>query len=132
MSVRPGKWLASDGGGLTISEVSGRTLSGSFRSTEGRVSPDESFDVIGFTNGKVVGFTVLWERDGGPNANSLAVWAGRYFEAGEGQKGALGDHTRERIECNWHLHRLFQEDGSTPNNMWEGSHVGYAVFYWKD
>ena len=50
------------------------------------------------TDGKLIGFTVLWKNQSEQHG-SLTAFAGRCLAKGE--KDGLGDSSRERIEAQW-------------------------------
>jgi hypothetical protein len=80
------------------------------------------------TDGMLIGFTVLWKNQSEQHA-SLTTFAGRYLAKGE--QDGLGDSSRERIEAQWHLARLHDnDDPSKPHAMWETFLTNSAVWYW--
>ena len=60
---------------------------------------------------------------------SLTSFTGRYLAKGE--RDGLGDSSRERIEAQWHLARLYDDDDpGKPHAMWETFIANSAVWYW--
>ena len=49
----------------------------------------------------------------------------------KGEQDGLGDSSRERIEAQWHLARLYADDDpGKPHRMWEMFLTNSAVWYW--
>lgn len=129
MSIRPGKWLGEAGGGLTIESIEGAVLIGHYTTKVGRVPSDQHFRTIGLTDGRLISFCTLWQEQD-REAQSSTAWVGRYIPAGV--HDGYGDASKERIECNWNLHRLVSGDENSPTAMWEANLSGYSILYWME
>jgi hypothetical protein len=127
--VRPGKWLGNNGGGLEITSIANGQLIGRYQTAVGRPRATEWFPAYGATDGVLIGFSVLWKNDTGEHG-SLTSWTGRHLDAGV--PDGLGDHSRERIEMQWHLARLKRDDDpASPYAMWEIFITNYSVLYFN-
>ena len=129
MTIRNGRWLGRNGGGLEILSIgSDAHFTGRYQTKVGLPDPNAWFDAHGMTDGALIGFTVLWKNQAEQHA-SLATFTGRYLAAGE-QDGS-GDASKERIEALWHLARLNdQDDPSKPHAMWDTFITNASVWYW--
>lgn len=119
--IRSGIWLGRSGkSGLTLKIKEGK-VSGTINSAHGRPSPSENFDLLGFTDGELIGFSVLW-KNSKKHYHSVASWTGRYVKDGDG----------ERIEAAWHLCRKYSDKVLTvENQIWESFIGGHDVFFYK-
>lgn len=129
MGIRQGKWLGKNGGGLTIESINGTLIVGTYRTNVGRVPSDRGFQTTGFTDGRLISFCTLWQSHD-INAQSSTAWVGRYI--GPGVNDGYGDSSRERIECNWNLHRLTVGSEEAPTDMWEANLSSYSILYWSE
>jgi len=129
MTIRVGRWLGRNGGGLEILSVEpGARFTGRYQTKVGMPDPNAWFDAYGMTDGTLIGFTVLWKNASEAHA-SLTTFAGRYLAKGE--QDGLGDASRERIEAQWVLARLCDDDDpGKPHAMWETFLSNSAVWYW--
>ncbi|MDM0113509.1 avidin/streptavidin family protein [Variovorax sp. J22R133] len=129
MSIRTGRWLGRNGGGLEILAVApGGHVSARYQTKVGKPNPNAWFDAHGMTDGRLIGFTVLWQNSTEQHG-SLATFTGRYLGAGDAD--GFGDSARERIEAQWHLARLFDDDDpGKPHAMWETFLTNATVLYW--
>ncbi|SAL13236.1 Avidin family protein [Caballeronia choica] len=129
MTIRVGRWLSSNGGGLEIVSIGpGAHFTGRYQTKVGKPDPNAWFDAQGMTDGALIGFTVLWKNQSEQHA-SLTTFAGRYLAQGE--QDGLGDASRERIEAQWQLARLYDDDDpGKPHAMWETFLSNSAVWYW--
>ncbi len=125
--ITSGRWLNQNGGGLEILSTQGRRFEGRYQTKVGSPDPDDWFDVVGMTDGTLIGFTVLWENSA-KHHQSLTSWAGRFYPAGDTQ--GLGNSSRDRIEFQWHLARLTKgDDHSVPTQYWEMFLTNCGVLY---
>jgi hypothetical protein len=129
MTIRVGRWLSQNGGGLEILSIGpGAHFTGRYQTKVGKPDPNAWFDAHGMTDGMLIGFSVLWKNQSEQHA-SLASFAGRYLAQGE--QDGLGDASRERIEAQWHLARLHDDDDpGKPHAMWETFLTNAAIWYW--
>ena len=129
MTIRVGRWLSDNGGGLEILAIGpDGALTGRYQTKVGMPDPDAWFDLQGVSDGKLIGFAVLWKNQSEQHA-SLTSFAGRYLAPGE--QDGLGDRSRERIEAQWHLVRLFEEDDPRkPHALWETFLANSSIWYW--
>jgi hypothetical protein len=129
MTIRVGRWLGANGGGLEILSIGpSAQLTGRYQTKVGKPDPNAWFDAHGMTDGMLIGFTVLWKNQSEQHP-SLASFTGRYLAKGE--QDGLGDSSRERIEAQWHLARLYADDDpAKPHRMWEMFLTNSAVWYW--
>jgi Avidin family len=118
--IRSGKWLGESGKGLNLIVENG-SVRGTIQVAYGRVPPDETFDVTGFTDGEFIGFTVYWTSKG-KNYHSVTSWVGRY----------TSDEKREWIETTWLLCRQYDDQKLTKETDWESITVGKGQYYFNE
>ena len=63
MTIRVGRWLGPNGGGLEILSIGpGAHFTGRYQTKVGLPDPNAWFDAHGMTDGALIGFTVLWKN----------------------------------------------------------------------
>ena len=93
-------------------------VSGTFQTIHGSPGFDEVFEVTGFTDGELIGFTVLWKGH-----NSVTSWAGRYCV----------DEKGEHIRSVWNLCRKYLDKKKTePTEEWNCNLSNISQLYYVD
>jgi len=126
--IEKGKWLSRGGGGLDIKSIDGNCFSGLYNSKLGAVDASDCFNAVGYINGRLIGFTVLW-RNENFDAMSITSWNGRFIAKGE--EVGFGDSQKDRLELQWILHRLKKNVRENPQDiaLWEGTLHGMSILY---
>lgn len=106
-----GSWRSQRGSEMELA-LSGRSLSGTYRTAVGEPGPDEGFSLVGFVNGDLIAFTVDFGVYG-----SVAAWAGQHTTEAGG----------ERIHALWYLPRNLV-DAEEPRMLWAGILAGADTF----
>lgn len=101
--IRSGIWRGEIGSSFHLTLEKGK-VSGIFQTVHGSPTFEEKFEVTGFSDGELIGFTVLWHGH-----HSVTAWAGRY---GIDEKG-------EFIRSMWHLvHKYKDRQCQEPTEIW--------------
>ena len=100
-----GKWKNPLGSSMEL-KVRGNKVSGTYRTGVGAPGSMEEFPLVGFVNGDILGFTVLWGKYG-----SITSWVGQH----------TASKKKDRIDTMWHLVKNIDEE-SERQNVW-GSYL---------
>ncbi len=114
-NIRTGIWKGEIGSEFHL-QITDERVSGHFQTIHGRPSFNEKFEVTGFTDGELIGFTVLWK-----NYHSVTAWAGRY---------GVDDEGREYIKSLWHIASKYRDENNTePTEEWNTFLSNQSVLY---
>jgi hypothetical protein len=107
-----GRWFNQHGSVMDLEVDAAGRIRGSFRSGVGCPDPEETFEVLGFVAGSLIGFTVNFGR-----YDSITSWAG-HCGTEEGQ---------EKIYALWHM-SVGIPGGGGPDRLWEAIWSGADTF----
>lgn len=112
--IRSGIWRGEIGSTFYLT-LKDEKISGIFQTIHGSPDFNEKFEVTGFSDGELIGFTVLWKGH-----HSVTAWAGRY---GVDEKG-------EFIRSMWHLVHKFKDKACLePTEIWNSYMSNSSLLY---